>query len=163
MFSDRITLCDGIVASFSDEHNVYICYVPWLGRDIEVWLSAGEYNDESEIDSLKKTFEKFWSEKNKYLSAGQNDIKEKLIPYIAKKRSTDKKCYYRDISADDFDAEYWLTSIYIVSGIDGLGEVQLNFYKDGDEDSYECVFIGRDLESGYLSFYIDLDMITLEN
>ena len=161
MNSNRLELCDGIVASFNEEHNVFICYVPWLGRDIEIWLSAGDYDDVEELDNLKRTFEKFWNDKSSLLTESQNDIKEKVIPYIAKKRVTDKNSFLPDVSADDFDADYWLTSVYIVSGFeDDLGEVQMNFYKNGDEDSDENFMVNRDLTSGYLTFYVDYDLIS---
>ncbi|MBR6404270.1 MAG: hypothetical protein IKS48_12885 [Eubacterium sp.] len=162
MFNDRLELCNGIVASFNDERNVYICYVPWLGRDIEVWLSAGDYEDDIEIRSLEKTFEKFWNDKSQLLTASQVDIKEKVIPYIVKKNASLKIPRYKEITADDFDADYWLTSIYVLCDVGGgIGEIQMNFYKDGDEDN-DSFFVSRDLESGFLTFYVDMDMITDE-
>ena len=102
MFNRRLELCDGIVASFDDEKNVYICNVAWLGRDIEIWLSASDY-DEYEIKSLKITFEKFWNERADLLKASQNDIREKVIPYIASKRAAKKYSTFPDVSVDDFE------------------------------------------------------------
>ena len=161
MINERIELCDGISAAFNYDNNVYICYVAWLGRDIEIWLSAGDYEDSAEIDSLRKSFEKFWTERSSFLTASQNDIKEKVIPYIANKRAADKHSTLPEVSVDDFDADYWLTSVYICSGFEEeLGEIQMNFYKDGDEDSYECFWVSRDLSNGDLTFYVDCDMIT---
>lgn len=163
MFNSRLELCDGIVASFNEEKNVYICHVAWLGREIEIWLSSGDYSDVSEINSLKMTFEKFWNEKVDFLTISQSDIKERLIPYIAKKRASDKKSLYREVSEDDFDAEYWLTSVYIIGTIDeAYGEVQMNFYKNGDEDLFESFFVSRDIDSGYVTFYFDYDIIADE-
>ena len=156
-----LALCNGIVASFSEDKNVFICFIPWLGRKIEIWLSSGDYDDASELNNLKLSFEKFWNEKESLLSASQNDIKTRLIPYINHKRETDKKSLYREVSEDDFDADYWLTSVYICSGYeDEPGEIQMNFYKDGNEDCYECFFVSRDLSSDFLTFYFDFDMIT---
>ena len=127
----------------------------WLGREIEIWLSASDYDD-YEIKSLKITFEKFWNERQSLLAASQNDIKERVIPYIAKKRASIEYSLFSEVSADDFDADYWLTSVYIVSDLDGdYGEVQMNFYKDGNEDNYENFLVSRDLISGYLTFYVD--------
>ena len=163
MFNKRLELCEGIVATFNVEHNVYICYVPWLGRDIEIWLSAGDYDDDTEINSLKKTFEKVWIERNQFLATSQADIKEKLLPYIAKKNSSSKEHIYPNVTADDFDADYWLTSIYFIAGFEGgYGEIQMNFYKDANEDNFDCFYISRDLETGYLTFYVDTDIITDE-
>ena len=160
MINRRLELCDGIVASFDDEKNVYICNVAWLGRDIEIWLSASDYND-NEIKSLKLTFEKFWNERQSLLAASQNDIKERVIPYIAKKRDSNEYSLFSEVSADDFDADYWLTSVYIVSDLDGdYGEVQMNFYKDGNEDNDENFLVSRDLYSGYLTFYVDSFIIS---
>ena len=159
--SNSLELCDGIVASFSEEHNVFICYVSWLDRDIEIWLSAGDYDDVEEIDNLKRTFEKFWNDKSSLLAESRNDIKEKVIPYIARKKVADKYSLLPDVSSDDFDADYCLTSVYIASGFeDDLGEVQMNFYKNGNEDSDANFMVNRDLTSGYLSFYVDYDLIT---
>ena len=157
----NLALCNDIVASFDNEKNVFICFIPWLGRKIEIWLSSGDYDDESELNNLKLSFEKFWNEKESLLLASQNDIKTRLIPYIRHKRETDKKSLYREVSEDDFDADYWLTSVYICSGYeDEPGEIQMNFYKDGDEDCYECFFVSRDLSSDFLTFYFDFHMIT---
>lgn len=156
-----LALCNDIVASFDNEKNAFICFIPWLGRKIEIWLSSGDYDDESELKNLKLTFEKFWNEKESLLSASQNDIKTRLIPCIRNKRKNDKKSLYREVSEDDFDADYWLTSVYICSGYeDEPGEIQMNFYKDGNEDCYECFFLSRDLSSDFLTFYFDFDMIT---
>ena len=160
MINRRLELCDGIVASFDDEKNVYICNVAWLGREIEIWLSAGDYDDD-EIKSLKLTFEKFWNERSSLLTASQNDIKERVIPYIAKERASNEYSFFSDVSADDFDADYWLTSVYIVGDLEGdYGEVQLNFFKDGDEDNGENFSVSRDLRSGFLTFYADYFMIS---
>ncbi|MCQ2502936.1 MAG: hypothetical protein MJ084_04255 [Saccharofermentans sp.] len=160
MFNQRLDLCDGIVASFNEEQNVFICYVHWLGRDIEIWLSAGDYNDDIEINSLVKTFEKFWNEKSQLLKASQNDVKEKIIPYVVKKNASSKTPWYPEVTVDDFDAEFWLTSVYVLCEVDGgIGEIQMNFYRNGDEDN-DSFFVSRDLESGFLSFYVDMDMVT---
>ena len=161
MYNERIELCNGISAVFNYEKDVYICRLAWLGRDIEVWLSSGDYEDEPEIENLKLTFEKFWNEKGSLLTASQNDIREKVIPYIHRERATNKYSVFPDVSADDFDADYWLTSVFICSGFEeDLGEVQLNFYKDCDEDSGESFFVSHDLSSGNVTFYVDCDMIT---
>lgn len=160
MFRNSLDLCNGFVASFNEERNVYICYVHWLGRDIEIWLSAGDYEDDIEVSSLVKTFEKFWNEKGQLLTACQNDIKERVIPYVARKNASSKVTWYPEVTADDFDADYWLTSVYVLCEIDGgIGEIQMNFYKDGDEDN-DSFFVSRDLESGFLTFYVNMDMIT---
>lgn len=161
MFENRIDLCDGITASFSSENNVYICFVPWLSRKIEIWLSAGDYDDPGEIDSLKCSFEKFWNDRTNYLTLCQNDIKDRLLPYIYEKKKSGKRPYYPDVSADDFDADYWLTSVYILSSFDGdLGEIQMNFYKEGNEENSESFFVSRDFDGVNVSFYVDMDMVT---
>ncbi|MBR4994098.1 MAG: hypothetical protein IKY04_07585 [Lachnospiraceae bacterium] len=161
MFTEKIELCDGIVAIFNEERNVYICCAAWLGRDIEICLSAGDYDDESEMDNLKRTFEKFWNERADLLKASQNDIREKVIPYIASKRAAKKYSTFPDVSVDDFDADYWLTSVYVLSGFDeDFGEIQMNFYKNANEDIFDCFFVSRDLNNGYLTFYVDGEIIT---
>ena len=64
------------------------------------------------------------------------------------------------MTVDDFDAEFWLTSVYVLCEVDGgIGEIQMNFYRNGDEDN-DSFFVSRDLESGFLTFYVDMDMIT---
>ena len=159
MFKNKLELCNGIVASFNEKQNVYICYVPWLGRDIEIWLSAGDYEDDIEVCSLVKTFEKFWNDKVQLLTASQVDIKERVIPYMVKKNASLVIPWYKEVTADDFDADYWLTSVYVISDVGGgIGEIQMNFYKDGDEDN-DSFFVSRDLESGFLTFYVDTEII----
>ena len=151
MIKDQIEVYGGFKAWFDEEKNVYIVNVPWLGRDIEVWLSNGDYEDDNEIEILKKTFEEFWTDKEKYLSLAQSDIKEKLLPYVATHDSGSEFLPYPKASVDDFDADYWLTSVYIIA--DSFGrELQFNFHKEDDKYHDQGFSVRRDLDNSHLSF-----------
>lgn len=145
MFKEEIELCNGVTAIFSDSDNVYLCSVPWHSRSIEVKFSTGKYSDEAQIEGLKATFERFWNNRETFNSDAQSDIKENLLPYIATHESSFELLPFPKVSEDDFDAEYWLDSVYILYS-DGDAEVQMNYDKDGDE-----------LHSGELSVRISLD------
>lgn len=151
MFNNRLEMYGGFVAWFDEEKNVYVFNVPWLGRDIEVWLSSGDYEEDTEIEVLKKSFEEFWTNKEKYLNLAQNDIKETLLPYIATHDSGMAFLPYPKVSEDDFDAEYWLTSVYVVAD-SRMRELRFNFNKDDDDRHDGELSVTRDVDSGYLSF-----------
>ena len=162
MIENKIEVYGGFVATFDEERYTYKFFVPWLSRNIEVWLSSGDLEDEKEMDHLKKTFERFWVDKDKYLKMGQDDIKSKLIPYISTHKSDIPHLNYPKVSPDDFDAEYWLTSVYISAMTDSYTDVQLNFNKEDDELNLDELSVRRDINTGYLEFYAAFNPITID-
>lgn len=162
MVRRTIELINGFKATFNEEQNVYELKVPWLGREIDIWLSSGYYEDAAEMDCLAKAFERFWNEKQDLLRMAQDDIKDKLIPYISEHESPMKFLPYPKVTRDDFDAEYWLTSVYIVAMTDTYNDVQFNFNKFDDENHYEELSVNRDVYSGYISFDAGLNPVDIK-
>jgi len=160
MINDQIEVYDGFKALFDEEKNVYIFKAPWLGRDIEIWLSSGAYEDEEDMKCLLEKFEQFWTQKETYLSKGQIDIKEKLLPYIATHENPIGFPYPK-VSADDFDADYWLTSVYIIADKYGA-DAQLNFNKEDDYLGDDQLSVVQDMNGDYVSFQAAFDTITVD-
>ena len=162
MVKSSVELCDGIVAKYNEERTMYEAKVKWLGRDIELWLSSDPSESEEELEFTVKTFERFWTEKEKYLMMGQVDIKEKLLPYIASHKSLTGIIPYPEVSSDDFDAEYWLTSIYIIALEGFYTDLQLNFNKEDDEFGDGELSIKRDLDTGHIEYTAAFEPITID-
>ena len=161
MIRNTIELNDGFKATFDAEQNVYKLKVPWLGREIEIWLSAGDYEDEEELDCLTRAFERFWTEKKELLRMAQDDIRDELIPYISEHESTIKFLPYPEVTRDDFDAEYWLMSVYIIAMSDSDNDVKFNFNKE-DENPGKELSVTRGMESGYISFDAGLNPVIIK-
>lgn len=149
MYDSKIELCNGFTAYFNVDENVYFCNVPLLGREVRVKLCGGDY-DETEIEGLKTLFDRFWNDKDNIFKQGQKDIKEKLLPYMAKKK-TNGLFDYPIMSEDDFDADYWLTLVQIAYAEDLWNEVHLFFGKPDDEEQDELCVV-RDLDTGRVTF-----------
>ena len=145
----KIELCNGAIASFDEDKNIYLGYIPWNDDYIEVELSSDEYN-ENKIEGLKRAFETFWNERERFVEEGKRDIKEKLLPYTIKHNSLTEIKLYPDVSIDAFDADYQLTGIVILFTF--YSEVQILFNKADDLERYDELNVMRDLESGYISF-----------
>lgn len=146
---EQFDLCNGVTASFDSEKYAYTCRIPLLGRNVDVVLRANEYNDEG-IEGMKKTFETFWTEKDRYLEVGQNSIKEKLLPYIAKQSASAEIPFYPIVSVGDFDSKYNITDISIEFSM--LSEVKLAFNNMDDLEKLDELSVVFDPESDYLSF-----------
>lgn len=142
---NRIELYDGIFAN-QGEGETFICYVAWLGREIEVKLYSCEESFDAQIETIKKAFENFMNNKSDYLKMCQNDIIEKLLPY----EEADEAAELR-ISEDDFYADYSLSEVYIMTG-EGDNEIQLTFSTDNGKD---IICVHRDLNSGSIMGFFD--------
>ena len=142
--NNRIELSDGIYA-YCGEGETYICNVAWLGRDIEVSLYSCEEDFDAQIETIKKAFENFMTNKSDYLKMCQNDILEKLLPYEENDVEADLK-----ISADDFYADYSLSGVYVMTG-EGYNEIQLTFSNENDD----VICVHRDLDSGNIMEFFD--------
>ena len=136
--TDRIELCDGIIA-YIGEGDVYNCKVPWLGRRINVRLYSSDEEEDTIIESIKKAFEDFWTDKDNILKKFQNDIIEKYIPYA----TMHKDSVYLLLTEDDFYADYWLSEIYIGTGEFG-NDMQISFCTENDENE---ISVHRDLDT----------------
>lgn len=150
MNDSKLELYGGFTAYFDDEENAYMCKVPWFAREVSVRLSGGDY-DEVENEGLKRLFEKFWKDRDNIYKKGKEDIIEKLLPYMAEKK-TNGFFNYPILSADDFEADYWLTLIQIAYGDELWNEVHLFFGKLDDEDQSDELCVKRDLYNGHVSF-----------
>ncbi len=162
MIKDKIELCDGIVAIYDEERTMYKAVVHWLGRDIEVWVSSDPYESEEELNYSIKTFERFWLDRDKYLKMGQDDIRDKLLPYIAEHEAPNGILPYPKVSPDGFDSEYWLTSVYIIALENFYTDVQLNFNKEDDEFGDSELSVKRDLNTGDVEYTASFEPITIE-
>lgn len=152
MSDSKIELYGGFTAYFDEEENAYLCKVPWFAREVNVRLSGGDY-DEVEIEGIKLLFEKFWKDKDNIYKRGKEDIIEKLLPYLAEKK-TSGFFHYPILSADDFEADYWLSLIQIAYGDDLWNEVHLFFGKLDDEEHSDELCVARDFDNSNVSFYV---------
>ena len=157
--ADRIELCDGTIA-YLDEDGVYSCKISWLGREIKIRLYSCEGNDETEIETIKKSYERFFSNRNDYLKMCQSDIVDTLLPFLSNNESPNEYLPYPDIAVDDFYADYWLSEVYIETGDLG-NEMQVTFSKENDED---ILCVHRDLDNGkIIDFYDGGNLINAED
>lgn len=140
MINNRIELCDGLTGFFDEIRNMYVVKVPWLGRKVDFWLSSSDYESEENIEGLKKAFEVVYNGRDNYLAKGKSSIREKLLPYIASYEPEDEILSYPKVSIDDFDADYWLTDVYVQGGF-GMDSVQFNFNPEDDEDRFDEISV----------------------
>ena len=151
MIYERIELCDGNVAFYDEGERLYICRLAWLGRKIKVRLYSDEGSAEAEVEAIKKAFETFYVNKMDYLSMCQNDIVEKLLPYIAENYSPTDFLSVSPISEDDFYADYSLSEVYIGT-FEGTNDIQLTFSTENEED---IICVHRDMNSGSIIEFFD--------
>ena len=149
MNNKDIELCNGSVAYYDETNDRYECKIHWLGREITFKL----WCDEERLDELKDKFEQFWTAKEKWLSTCQKDIKETLIPYLPE-AEPDPLLDYPKLTADDFDADYWLTTVCIYQFVDDFN-MQLDFCVDADMDSLDWISVNREFDSDQVIFYVD--------
>jgi hypothetical protein len=148
--ADSFELCNGTIASFDEDRNLYVCHFSWLDNDIEVLFSSDEYANDN-INGLKRLFEAFWTDRDNWVEFGKNAIKNKLLPYIAKQSSSVELSLYPVVSADMFDTKYHLTGITVIwTGCSD--EVKLSFNNEEDMDHYDELSISRYPESDYITF-----------
>lgn len=146
MANDRIEISSGIVA-YIDEGGVYNCKVPWLGREIKVRLYSSNENEDDIIESIKKAFDDFWTNKDIILKKFQNDIIEKYIPYAAAHEDSVSLL----LTEDDFYADYWLSEIYIGTG-EFDDDMQITFCSENEENE---ISVHRDLETDTISEFFN--------
>ena len=159
MINERIELCDGNVAFYDEDEDLYVCRLAWLGREIKVRLYSDEGSTEAEIEAIKKAFEKFYTNKKDFLSTCQNDIVEKLLPYMAETYSPSNFLSAPPISEDDFYADYSLSEVYI-STLEGEKDIQLTF----SAENGDIICVRRDLDNGnILEFFNGLVNIDPED
>ena len=151
MINERIELCDGNVAFYDEEERLYICRLAWLGREIRVRLYSDEDSAEADVEAIKKAFENFYANKKDYLSTCQNDVVEKLLPYIAENYSPDDFLSVPAISEDDFYTDYSLSEVYIGT-CEGERDIQLTFSTENEED---IICVHRDMDSGNIIEFFD--------
>ena len=150
MINERIELCDGNVAFYDEDDGLYVCRLAWLGREIRVRLYSDEGSAEAEVEAIKKAFEKFYINKKDFLSTCQNDIVEKLLPYMAETYSPTAFLSVPPISEDDFYADYSLSEVYIGT-LDGDKDIQLTFSAENDD----ILCVRRDLDNGNILEFFD--------
>ena len=140
MINNRIELCDGLIGFFDEFRNMYVVKVPLLGRKIEFWLSSSDYESEEDIEGVGKAFEIVYNGRDEFLSNGKNCIREKLLPYLASCDPDDDYGSYPKVSVDDFDADYWLTDVYVLGGC-GMDSVRFNFNPEEDEERFNEISV----------------------
>ncbi len=150
MFDERIELCDGNVAFYDEEERLYICHLAWLGREIRVRLYSDEGSADADVKAIKKAFETFYVNKKDYLSRCQNDIVEKLLPYMAEHYSPTDYLSVPPITEDDFYADYSLSEVYIGT-LEGDKDIQLTF----SAENGDIICIRRDMDSGSIFEFYD--------
>ncbi len=143
---DRIELGDGIIAILG-ENDIFSCIIAWLGREITVELYACEVDSNEGVESIKRAFDKFWNNKSVFLKQYQNDIIEKLLPYIAENESPASFLPYPKVTEEDFYADYWLSNIYIMTN-EGFDEMQFFFNKTDGSEEDNCLSVNRYLDNG---------------
>ena len=149
--AERIELCDGIIAYPEDEGDVYSCKTPWLGREIKIRLYSSEETVDDMIETIKKAYESFLANRDKYLKMCQSDIVDKLLPFLSENESSCEYLPYPELSEDDFYADYWLSEVYIATGDLG-NEMQFTFSSENEEDML-CVH--RDLDNDTILDFFD--------
>ncbi|MBR5973562.1 MAG: hypothetical protein IK020_00090 [Clostridiales bacterium] len=154
MFNNRTELCDNLVGYFNEERNMYEVQVPWLGRKVVFWLSSGDYDDDHEMDCLKKAFETVYNRRDDFLTMAKTNIREKLLPYIASHEPSDSFLPYPKVSVDDFDADYWLTDVYVLGDSCDMDEVQFNFNPEDDEERFSEISALISLHSGRIDYFV---------
>ena len=152
MIDSRIELCDGLIGFFDEFRNMYVVKVPWLGRKVEFWLSSSDYESEEDIEGLKKAFEIVYTGRDEFLSKGKNCIREKLLPYLASCDPEDDYVSYPRVSVDDFDANYWLTDVFVFGGF-GMDSVQFNFNPEDDDERSDEIGVNIYLDSYQVEYY----------
>jgi len=153
MSTNKIDLCNDVTAYLTEDGHMFKCNISWLSRSIEVSLSSGDYGDEKVIEGMKRTFERFWTDKESYLDDAKSAIKARLLPYIATHDSRDPDVPYPEVSEEIFEAEYWLDSIMVVFD-DDASFVQMNFDRNGGDKHYDefCALVNIDRE--FVTFFV---------
>ena len=146
----KLELCDGIVADYDSDRDCFFIRVKCLGKKVDLELFALEEDDVAELENLKNTFKKFWEQRDQLLELSQKTIKDTIIPNINRKIELKKdkpapkpkkivisnvqqfpKPTYPDITVEEFEKDYRLTTITVSSGCDyKFGDVTLRFEKN---------------------------------
>lgn len=158
MFNNRIDLCDELTGFFDEDRNMYMVSIPWLGRKVVFWLSSSDYASEDDIAGLKKAFEVVYRDRDAMLAKGKKYIRERLLPYIASHESDNEYLSYPEVSVDDFDADYWLTDVYVMGGF-GMDSVQFNFNPEDDDERYSEISINMFLDDDDIEYFAGLNQV----
>ena len=119
--------------------------------EVEVMIYADAETIEGSKDSVKKAFDDFMKNKNDYLKMCQNDVVDKLLPYIKANNTVENRVSDIEISEEDFYADYSLSDVYIIA-CEYMNEIQITFKSDNGKDE---ISVHRDLESDCIIDFYD--------